>query len=169
MCTFTHLRLLNFPGVCSKVPTRYLERLLLHRSEYVMYSTYSTLVVQYPVGTRSIYGKLGRTIRSRRQQDRYESCTSTAPGTLLRSYTAGSTEPSTVGNLAYPTRYPAKVTCRQGRYSRVARRSADRPSRFRRQAVRQAFGRLYTLVGASPRCRHTPRSINFVTKKYPRV
>jgi hypothetical protein len=52
---------------------------------------------------------------------------STAPGTLLRSYTAASIKPGTVGTSAEPTREPAKVTCRHGRYSRVARRSADRP------------------------------------------
>jgi hypothetical protein len=32
----------------------------------------------------------------------------------------------------------------------------NRPSRSRSQAVRQALGRLYTVVGASPRCRHIP-------------
>jgi hypothetical protein len=60
---------------------------------------------------------------------------------------------------AYPTRYPAKVTCRHGQYSRVARRSADRPSRSRGQTVRQALGRLYTIVGAGRRCRHVPTGI----------
>jgi hypothetical protein len=95
----------------------------------------------------------------RRPDGTIRKATSTAPGTLLRSCTAVSTEPGSVGPSAYPTRYPGKVTCRHGRYSRVARRSADRPSRFLQQAVRQALGRLYTLVGASPRYRHMPSGI----------
>jgi hypothetical protein len=98
--------------------------------------TYYLMYVPYLVPVVPGRYTLGRTVRCRRRQDRYGSCTSSAAGTLPRSHTAGSIEPGTVGTSAQPKRDPANVTGRHGRYSRVARRSADRPSRSRSQPVR---------------------------------